>query len=75
MIQNPAADLIYPPHALPALEFVTHGPDGSQIHYRVDEKAPISLRDRALLRALLSAAYGHLNATEGAAQIANGGIR
>ncbi|MFH9798064.1 hypothetical protein [Streptomyces virginiae] len=65
----------YPPHALPALEFITHGPGGTQIHYRVDESAPISLRDRALLRALLAAAYGHLDVSEGAAKAADGNPR
>ncbi|MCX5587584.1 hypothetical protein [Streptomyces erythrochromogenes] len=65
----------YPPHALPALDFITNGPDGNPIRLRVDEDAPLSLRDRELLRALMTTAYRHLQRTEDAAQVADGSSR
>ncbi|MER6488770.1 hypothetical protein ABT264_35140 [Streptomyces virginiae] len=61
----------YPPHTLPALTFTTAGPDGQAIEHRVDETVPISLRDRELLRALMTTAYRLLNQTETDARAAD----
>ncbi|MFJ1865510.1 hypothetical protein ACIOD1_12845 [Streptomyces sp. NPDC088097] len=61
------------PEILPALHFTTAGPDGQPITYRVDMGAPISLRDRELLRALMSTAHKLLTASEHAARFAEEG--
>lgn len=60
-----------PTDILPALHFTADGPGGTTVTYRVDTEAPISLRDRELLRALMSTAYKLLYATETQADAAH----
>ncbi|MGW7330441.1 hypothetical protein ACWGIU_17970 [Streptomyces sp. NPDC054840] len=60
-----------PTEILPALHFTADGPGGTTVTYRVDTEAPISLRDRELLKALMNTAYKLLSATEGQALAAH----
>lgn len=49
---------------LPALIFIAPGPDGTEVHCRVDLYAPSGKRERALLRAMLQTAYGLMDTSE-----------
>jgi hypothetical protein len=49
---------------LPALVFIAPGPNGMEVHCRVDLRAPDSKRERALLKAMLSTAYGLMDTSE-----------
>lgn len=56
------------PTDLPALVFISTGPDGTPVHYRVDKAAPDSSRDRELLRALLRITHTLLNDADAGAE-------